>query len=52
MIFLGFKGLHTAGVQISGYLTGHRWGVPTVLKYKCTEFLKLNMECCVTDICQ
>jgi hypothetical protein len=35
-----------------GFLTGHRWDAPTVVTEKCIDFFKLNLTCCVSDICQ
>jgi hypothetical protein len=35
-----------------GYLMGDSWGTPTMITQKRIDFLKLNLVCCVTDICQ
>jgi hypothetical protein len=34
-----------------GYLKAHSWGAPTALTKKCTDFLKSNLACSITDIC-
>jgi hypothetical protein len=37
--------------RLLGYLTGPPLGPSTVLTRKCIDFFKLNLVCCVTDMC-